>query len=55
MQLAKQAQAYVIATASARSADPVRSDGADDIIDYTRTKLTNAIREPLGVSCSASS
>lgn len=49
VQLAKQAGAYVIATASARSADAVRSDGADEIIDYTATEVTEAIGGPLDV------
>lgn len=35
VQLAKQAGAWVIATASARSTEAVRGAGADEIIDYT--------------------
>ena len=42
IQLASQAGATVIATASARSADRVRSHGADRIIDYTATPLPQA-------------
>src|SRR5690348_17089723 len=43
VQLAKQAGAIVIATASARSADRVRSYGADQIIGYTATPLPQAV------------
>jgi NADPH:quinone reductase-like Zn-dependent oxidoreductase len=43
VQLAKQAGATVIATASARSADRLRSYGADQIIDYTATPLPQAV------------
>jgi NADPH:quinone reductase-like Zn-dependent oxidoreductase len=43
LQLAKQAGATVIATASARSAGRVRSYGADQIIDYTATPLLQAV------------
>ena len=43
VQLAKQAGATVIATASAHSADRVRSYGADQIIDYTATPLLQAV------------
>jgi NADPH:quinone reductase-like Zn-dependent oxidoreductase len=43
VQLAKQAGATVIATASAHSADRVRSYGADQIIDYTATPLKQAV------------
>jgi NADPH:quinone reductase-like Zn-dependent oxidoreductase len=43
VQLAKQAGATVIATASAHSADRVRSYGADQIIDYTATPLQQAV------------
>jgi NADPH:quinone reductase-like Zn-dependent oxidoreductase len=42
IQLAKQAGATVTATASARSADRVRSYGADRIIDYTAAPLPQA-------------
>jgi NADPH:quinone reductase-like Zn-dependent oxidoreductase len=43
VQLAKQAGATVIATASAHSADRVRSYGADQIIDYTATPIARAV------------
>jgi NADPH:quinone reductase-like Zn-dependent oxidoreductase len=47
VQLAKQAGATVIATASARSAETVRSFGADEVIDYTTAKISDAVREPV--------
>lgn len=47
VQLAKLAGAYVIATASARSADAVRSQGADEVIDYTSTSVADAVGEPV--------
>ena len=43
VQLARQAGATVIATASARSAGRIRSYGADQIIDYTATTLLQAV------------
>lgn len=43
--LAKRAGAYVIATASPRSADAVRAAGADEIIDRTETHLLDAVTE----------
>jgi NADPH:quinone reductase-like Zn-dependent oxidoreductase len=43
VQLAKEAGAAVTATASARSADRIRSYGADRIIDYTATPLPQAV------------
>ena len=46
VQLAKQAGAYVIATASPRSVAAVRSAGADEIIDHTTTTVTT---EPVDV------
>ena len=49
VQLAKQAGATVIATASPRSADVVRSYGANQIVDYTSTTLKDAITEPVDV------
>ena len=42
VQLARQAGAIVTATGSARSADRIRSYGADRIIDYTATPLLQA-------------
>jgi len=47
VQLAKQAGAIVIATASARSSDTVRSFGADEVIDYTEVKIGDAVSEPV--------
>jgi NADPH:quinone reductase-like Zn-dependent oxidoreductase len=47
VQLAKQAGTFVIATASARSAEVVRTQGADQIIDYTTTTLAEALTEPV--------
>jgi NADPH:quinone reductase-like Zn-dependent oxidoreductase len=43
VQLAKQAGATVTATASARSADRIRSYGADRVIDYTANPLPQAV------------
>ena len=47
VQLAKRAGAHVIATASPRSADTVRAQGADRVIDYTVTTPAEAITEPV--------
>lgn len=47
VQLAKYAGAHVIATAAPRSADVVRRQGADQIIDYTATPVTKALDAPL--------
>ena len=47
VQLAKRAGAFVIATASPRSADAVRAQGADQIIDYTTTTPAEALTEPV--------
>jgi NADPH:quinone reductase-like Zn-dependent oxidoreductase len=49
LQLAKQAGATVIATASPRSRDAVEAFGADRIVDYTATAVTEAISEPVDV------
>jgi NADPH:quinone reductase-like Zn-dependent oxidoreductase len=49
LQLAKQAGATVIATASPRSRDAVEALGADRIVDYTTTAVTEAISEPVEV------
>lgn len=43
--LAKRAGAYVIATASPRSADAVRAAGADEIIDHTKSDVLDAVTE----------
>ena len=47
VQLAKRAGAFVIATASPRSAYAVRAQGADQIIDYTATSPAEALSEPV--------
>jgi NADPH:quinone reductase-like Zn-dependent oxidoreductase len=49
IQLARHAGAHVIATASPGSADTVRQLGADQIVDYTKTALTDALGEPVDV------
>lgn len=51
VQLAKQAGAQVIATASPRSAVTVRAAGADEIVDHTATDLLDspALAEPIDV------
>jgi NADPH:quinone reductase-like Zn-dependent oxidoreductase len=49
VQLAKRAGAHVIATASPRSIDRVRSAGVDEIIDHTTTSVAEAVGEPLDV------
>jgi NADPH:quinone reductase-like Zn-dependent oxidoreductase len=47
VQLAKQAGAHVIATASPRSSQRVASAGADEVIDHTTTVVT--VAEPIDV------
>ena len=47
VQLAKRAGAYVIATASPRSADAVRAAGADEVVDHTASSLQEAVAEPV--------
>jgi NADPH:quinone reductase-like Zn-dependent oxidoreductase len=47
VQLAKSAGAYVIATASPRSSETVKTAGADEIIDHTTTGVTTAVTEPV--------
>lgn len=49
VQLAKQAGATVIATASPRSTDSVRAAGADQIVDYASTTVFEAVTEPVDV------
>jgi NADPH:quinone reductase-like Zn-dependent oxidoreductase len=49
VQLAKQAGAHVIATASARSAEAVCAAGAEQIIDYAATTPAEAVTEPVDV------
>jgi NADPH:quinone reductase-like Zn-dependent oxidoreductase len=50
VQLAQQAGATVIATASPRSADAVRAAGADHIIDYTATRIADALDLPVDLA-----
>ncbi len=50
VQLASRAGAYVIATASPRSAAIVHSHGADEIIDYTAVKVSDAVRRPVDLA-----
>lgn len=47
--LAKRADVYVVATATAQSEDAVRAAGADQIIDYTTTDLLTAVDQPVDV------
>jgi len=49
VQMAKRAGATVVATASKRSKDSVQAFGADQIVDYTATKLTDARIAPVDV------
>ncbi|HEY1293890.1 MAG TPA: NADP-dependent oxidoreductase [Chloroflexota bacterium] len=49
VQLARGAGAYVIATASSRSAERVRAAGADEIIDHTTTSVAQAVSRPVDV------
>jgi NADPH:quinone reductase-like Zn-dependent oxidoreductase len=49
VQLAKGAGAHVIATASPRSSEAVKSAGADEVIDHTTTGVTEAVTEPVDV------
>ena len=49
VQLAKRAGAYVIATASPRSAEIVEAAGADEIVDHTVTPVLDAVTEPVDV------
>ncbi|MFI0243064.1 NADP-dependent oxidoreductase [Streptomyces sp. NPDC016845] len=49
VQLAHQAGAHVTATAGPRSAERLRGYGADDIIDYTTTPVTEAAKGPFDV------
>ena len=49
VQLAKDAGAHVIATASPRSSERVRTAGADEVIDHTTTEVTAAVTEPVDV------
>jgi len=49
VQLAKEAGAIVIATASPRSTDTVRAFGADHIVDFTATTIAEAVKDPVDV------
>ena len=49
VQLAKAAGAYVIATANPDSSERVTAAGADEVVDYTVTDVTSALREPVDV------
>ncbi|GAB3969151.1 NADP-dependent oxidoreductase [Actinoallomurus acanthiterrae] len=49
VQLAKNAGAHVIATASPRSSERVRTAGADEVIDHTATDVLAAVTEPVDV------
>jgi NADPH:quinone reductase-like Zn-dependent oxidoreductase len=49
VQLAKRADAHVIATAGPRSSERVRTSGADEVIDHTATEVTAAVAEPVDV------
>ncbi|GLY50486.1 NADP-dependent oxidoreductase [Lentzea sp. NBRC 102530] len=45
VQLARQAGAHVIATASPRSAEAVRTAGADEVVDHTAASVLTAVTE----------
>lgn len=47
VQLAKNAGAYVIATASPRSSDRVKELGADEVIDHTAADVVAAVSRPV--------
>ncbi|MFD5828794.1 NADP-dependent oxidoreductase [Lentzea sp. NPDC060358] len=47
VQLARQAGAHVIATASPASAEAVRTAGADEVVDHTATDVLSAVTEPV--------
>ncbi len=49
VQLAKNAGAHVIATASPRSRGRVNAAGADEVVDHTATEVTAAVTEPVDV------
>jgi NADPH:quinone reductase-like Zn-dependent oxidoreductase len=49
VQLAKRAGAHVIATATPRSAERVRTAGADEVIDRTATSVAEAVGRPVDV------
>ncbi|MEV8359739.1 NADP-dependent oxidoreductase [Microbacterium sp. NPDC076895] len=47
VQLAKRVGAHVIATASPRSADNLAANGADQLVDHTKTSVLDAVTEPV--------
>jgi NADPH:quinone reductase-like Zn-dependent oxidoreductase len=47
VQLAREAGAHVIATASSHSVERVTAAGADEVIDHTTTDLAGAVTEPV--------
>jgi NADPH:quinone reductase-like Zn-dependent oxidoreductase len=49
VQLAHQAGAFVIATATPRSADAARRHGADQVVDHTATSVTEEVVDPVDV------
>jgi NADPH:quinone reductase-like Zn-dependent oxidoreductase len=49
VQLAKRAGAHVIATASPRSSESVKSAGADEVIDHMTTAVLDGVTEPVDV------
>jgi NADPH:quinone reductase-like Zn-dependent oxidoreductase len=49
VQLAAAAGAYVVATASPRSADRVRAAGAAEVVDHTTTDVAAALTDPVDV------
>ena len=49
VQLAKNAGAHVIATASPRSSEQVKTAGADEVIDHTTTEVSAAVTGPVDV------
>ncbi|MFI6932923.1 NADP-dependent oxidoreductase [Streptomyces sp. NPDC050287] len=50
VQLAKGAEAHVIATAGPRSTEAVTSAGADEVIDHTTTSVSAAVTEPVDLA-----
>lgn len=49
VQLARRAGAYVVATASPRSAEIVKAAGADEVIDHTAGPVLDAVTDPVDV------
>jgi NADPH:quinone reductase-like Zn-dependent oxidoreductase len=49
VQLAKNAGAHVIGTATPRSSEKVKTAGADEIIDHSTTEVTAAVTEPVDI------